>query len=94
VLFVAPRDEAYSKVVGNVMEMKARHAYVMSLVEEDDTQIASLSDETITIPTGIPSPLTPIVFILPLQLLAYYMAVRRGYDPDFPRNLAKSVTVH
>jgi glucosamine--fructose-6-phosphate aminotransferase (isomerizing) len=94
VLFVAPRDEAYSKVVGNVMEMKARHAYVMSLVEENDTQIASLSDETITVPTGIPAPLTPIVFILPLQLLAYYMAVRRGYDPDFPRNLAKSVTVH
>jgi glucosamine--fructose-6-phosphate aminotransferase (isomerizing) len=94
VLFVAPRDETYSKVVGNVMEMKARHAHVVSLVEESDDQIAGLSDETIRMPNEIPSPLTPVVFILPLQLFAYYMATRKGYDPDFPRNLAKSVTVH
>jgi glucosamine--fructose-6-phosphate aminotransferase (isomerizing) len=94
VLFVAPHDEAYSKIIGNVMEMKARHAHVVALVEEDDAQVASLSDETIPLPNGIPSPLTPIVFILPLQLFAYYLAVRRGYNPDFPRNLAKSVTVH
>ena len=94
VLFIAPHDEAYSKIIGNVMEMKARHAHVISIIEEDDTQVANLSDETILIPRGIPSPLTPIVFILPLQLFAYYMAVRKGYNPDFPRNLAKSVTVH
>ena len=94
VLFVAPRDEAYSKIIGNVMEMKARHAHIVSLVEGDDGQIASLSDETIQMPSGIPSPLTPIVFIVPLQLFAYHMAVTKGYNPDFPRNLAKSVTVH
>ena len=94
VLFVVPHDEAYSKVIGNVMEMKARHAHVTSLVEEGDTQVASLSDETIRLPGGIPSTLSPVVFILPLQLFAYYMSVGRGYDPDFPRNLAKSVTVH
>jgi glucosamine--fructose-6-phosphate aminotransferase (isomerizing) len=94
VLFVAPRDEVYSKIIGNVMEMKARHGYVVSLVEDGDEQVASLSDETIRMPNGIPSPLTPIVFILPLQLFAYYTAVSRGHDPDFPRNLAKSVTVH
>jgi glucosamine--fructose-6-phosphate aminotransferase (isomerizing) len=94
VIFIAPGDETYSKIIGNVMEMKARHAHVVSLVDEDDGQVASLSDETIHMPSGIPPPLTPIVFILPLQLLAYYMAVRKGYDPDFPRNLAKSVTVH
>jgi glucosamine--fructose-6-phosphate aminotransferase (isomerizing) len=94
VIFVAPKDEVYSRVVGNVMEMKARHAQVIGMVEEEDGQVASLSDETITLPAGIPSSLSPIVFILPLQLFAYYMAVRKGYDPDFPRNLAKSVTVH
>ena len=94
VLFIAPKDEAYPKIVGNVMEMKARHAHVVSLVEGNDDQIASLSDETIQMPNGIPPPLTPIVFIVPLQLFAYRMAVTKGYDPDFPRNLAKSVTVH
>jgi len=94
VIFVAPDDEVYSRIVGNVMEMKARHAQVISLVGEEDGEVARLSDETITIPTGIPSSLTPIVYILPLQLFAYYLAVRKGYDPDFPRNLAKSVTVH
>jgi glutamine---fructose-6-phosphate transaminase (isomerizing) len=94
VLFIAPRDEAYSKIVGNVMEMKARHAYVVSLVEGNDGEVAGLSDETIQMPSGIPPTLTPIVFILPLQLFAYSMAVTKGYDPDFPRNLAKSVTVH
>ncbi len=94
VLFIAPKDEAYSKIIGNVMEMKARRAHVVSLVEGDDGQVASLSDETIQMPVGIPPPLTPIVFIVPLQLFAYRMAVTKGYDPDFPRNLAKSVTVH
>jgi len=94
VLFIAPKDEAYSKIVGNVMEMKARHAHVVSLVEGGDGQVANLSDETIQMPHGIPALLTPIVFIVPLQLFAYTMAVTKGYDPDFPRNLAKSVTVH
>ncbi|HYB67774.1 MAG TPA: glutamine--fructose-6-phosphate transaminase (isomerizing) [Candidatus Acidoferrales bacterium] len=94
VIFIAPTDEVYSKIVGNVMEMKARQAQVIGVVEEGDTEVAGLSDETITMPTGIPWPLTPIVFILPLQLFAYYVSVRKGYNPDFPRNLAKSVTVH
>jgi glucosamine--fructose-6-phosphate aminotransferase (isomerizing) len=94
VVFVAPKDEAYPKIIGNVMEMKARRAQVLSLVEGDDGQVANLSDETIQMPSGIPPPLTPIVFIVPLQLFAYRMAVTKGYDPDFPRNLAKSVTVH
>ena len=94
VLFIAPKDEAYPKIVGNVMEMKARRAHVVSLVEDNDSEVASLSDETIQMPSGIPAPLTPIVFIVPLQLFAYRLAVTKGYDPDFPRNLAKSVTVH
>ena len=94
VIFIAPKDETYSKIVGNVMEMKARLAQVIGVVENGDGQVAGLSDETITLPAGIPWPLTPIVFVLPLQLFAYYMSVRKGYNPDFPRNLAKSVTVH
>jgi len=94
VIFIAPKDETYSKIVGNVMEMKARQAQVIGVVENGDEQVAGLSDETITLPAGIPWPLTPIVFVLPLQLFAYYMSVRKGYNPDFPRNLAKSVTVH
>jgi glucosamine--fructose-6-phosphate aminotransferase (isomerizing) len=93
VIFVAPKDESYSKVIGNVMEMKARGAQIISIVSEQDGEISGLSDETIKMPKGIPSILTPIVYVLPLQLFAYYMAVRKGYDPDFPRNLAKSVTV-
>ncbi len=94
VVFVAPQDEAYSKIIGNVMEMKARGAEVIGIVDEQDIEITNLSDETIELPTEIPSLLTPIVYIIPLQLFAYYMAVRKGYNPDFPRNLAKSVTVH
>lgn len=94
IIFVAPQDEAYSKVIGNVMEMKARGADVIGIVDENDIEITNLSDETIELPTGIPSLLTPIAYILPLQLFAYHMAVRKSHDPDFPRNLAKSVTVH
>jgi glucosamine--fructose-6-phosphate aminotransferase (isomerizing) len=94
VVFVAPKDESYSKIIGNVMEMKARGAKIISIIDEEDGDISNLSDETILVPSGIPSMLSPIVYILPLQLFAYYMSVRKGYDPDFPRNLAKSVTVH
>jgi glucosamine--fructose-6-phosphate aminotransferase (isomerizing) len=94
VIFVTPKDETYSKVIGNVMEMKARGATIISIVEEADEDVAKLSDESITVPSGIPTFLSPIVYVLPLQLFAYYISVRKGYDPDFPRNLAKSVTVH
>jgi glucosamine--fructose-6-phosphate aminotransferase (isomerizing) len=94
VIFVAPKDESYTKIVGNVMEMKARGAKIISIVDENDGEVARLSDDLIEVPKGIPSLLTPIVFVLPLQLFAYHMAVGKGYDPDFPRNLAKSVTVH
>lgn len=94
VIFVAPRDETHSKIIGNVMEMKARGAGIISIIDEDDNEIRSLSDEVVTMPAGIPSILLPIVYIVPLQLFAYQISVRRGHDPDFPRNLAKSVTVH
>lgn len=92
-IFVTPRDETYMKVIGNVMEMKARGAEIISVIEEGDSEVSKLSDETLRIPSGLPTILSPIVAIIPLQLFAYYMSTAKGYNPDFPRNLAKSVTV-
>jgi len=94
VVFIAPRDETHSKIIGNVMEMKARGAKIISIIEEDDDEIRSLSDEVVTVPAGIPAILSPIIYVVPLQFLAYQISLKRGHDPDFPRNLAKSVTVH
>ncbi len=93
VIFVAPKDETHSKIIGNIMEMKARGAHIVSIIEEGDEQIKSISDDFIEMPKGIPSIMTPVAYVVPLQLMAYYMAVEKGYDPDRPRNLAKSVTV-
>ncbi len=93
VIFVAPKDETHSKIIGNVMEMKARGAKIISIIDEDDAEVGSLSDDVVRMPAGIPSSLSPIVYVVPLQFLAYQISVKRGHDPDFPRNLAKSVTV-
>jgi glucosamine--fructose-6-phosphate aminotransferase (isomerizing) len=93
VVFIAPKDETHSKIIGNVMEMKARGAKIISMIEENDDEIGGLSDDTVKMPTGIPPILSPIVYAVPLQLLAYEISVKKGLDPDFPRNLAKSVTV-
>lgn len=93
VVFIAPRNQTRSKIIGNIMEMKARGAEILALVEKDEEDIKKLADEYIEIPAGIPDVLTPIPYVVPLQLFAYYSAVERGYDPDRPRNLAKSVTV-
>jgi glucosamine--fructose-6-phosphate aminotransferase (isomerizing) len=75
------------------MEMKARGAHIIALIEEGDEDIKSLSDEYIEVPKGIPGVLSPIPYAVPLQLLAYYVALEKGYNPDMPRNLAKCVTV-
>jgi glucosamine--fructose-6-phosphate aminotransferase (isomerizing) len=94
VVFICSKDGATHKtLVGNIMEMKARGASIISVLEDDDEEIKKLSDDYIEVPKGIPEVLSPIPFIIPLQLFAYYMAVERGYNPDTPRNLAKSVTV-
>jgi glucosamine--fructose-6-phosphate aminotransferase (isomerizing) len=93
VVFICPKDETHKTVIGNIMEMKARGASIISVIEEDDEEIKRLSDDYIEVPKGIPEVLSPIPFVVPLQLLAYYMAVERGHNPDMPRNLAKSVTV-
>jgi len=93
VVFVCPRDETRKTIVGNIMEMKARGAYIISVIEEGDEEIKGLSDKYFEIPGSLPEILTPIAFIVPLQQLAYHMAVEKGLNPDKPRNLAKSVTV-
>ncbi len=93
VIFVAPNDESREKIVGNIMEMRARGARIIAVHEEGDSEIKKLSDRSIPMPKGYSNILSPIPYVVPLQFLAYYTAVRRGYDPDKPRNLAKSVTV-
>ncbi|NHW44563.1 MAG: glutamine--fructose-6-phosphate transaminase (isomerizing) [Candidatus Verstraetearchaeota archaeon] len=92
-VFVCPRDETYNKIIGNIMEMKARGAFVVSCVEEGDKDVKEISDRTFVLPEIEPKQLTPVLHVIPLQLLAYYAALARGCDPDRPRNLAKSVTV-
>ncbi|MEM0320206.1 MAG: SIS domain-containing protein, partial [Candidatus Nezhaarchaeales archaeon] len=92
-IFVCPRDETYYKILGNIMEMKARGAFIISCVEEGDDEVKEVSDEVFVLPNIEVKLLTPILHVIPLQLLAYYTAIARGYDPDKPRNLAKSVTV-
>jgi glucosamine--fructose-6-phosphate aminotransferase (isomerizing) len=93
VIFVCPRDETHKTLIGNIMEMKARGASIIAVIEEGDEEVKSLVDDYMEVPSGVPEVLSPIAFIIPLQLFAYYMAVERGYNPDMPRNLAKSVTV-
>ncbi|TXT56849.1 MAG: Glutamine--fructose-6-phosphate aminotransferase [isomerizing] [Candidatus Thorarchaeota archaeon] len=93
VIFIAPKDNTHGKVIGNIMEMKARGANIISVIEENDTDLMELSDQTFQIPAGIYHEFSPMAYVVPLQLFSYYMARRNGYDPDKPRNLAKSVTV-
>jgi glucosamine--fructose-6-phosphate aminotransferase (isomerizing) len=93
VVIVCPKDETHKTVIGNIMEMKARGASVIAVVEEGDQEVERLADDYVEVPKGIGEALSPILFVIPLQLFAYHMAVEKGYDPDMPRNLAKSVTV-
>ncbi len=93
VVFVCPRDDCHKTLIGNIMEMKARDAHIIAIIEEGDEEIKALADDYIEVPKGIPSVLSPIPFAVPLQLLAYYTALEKGHNPDMPRNLAKSVTV-
>ncbi len=93
VFFICPRDGTRKTIIGNIMEMKARGASIIAVIEEGDNEIKSLADDCIEIMKGLPEILSPIPYVIPLQLFAYYMAVERGHDPDKPRNLAKSVTV-
>jgi len=92
VIAIANRDSIYDKVVSNLMEVKARSGKLVILATEGDEDIRSLSDDIIYIPDTIEL-LQPLLSVIPLQLLAYYVADQRGLNVDQPRNLAKSVTV-
>jgi glutamine---fructose-6-phosphate transaminase (isomerizing) len=92
VVFIAPRDAVHSKIVSNIEEVKARGGRVIALCTEGDDEILRLADATFTVPETNDL-LTPMLTSVPLQLLAYHVAVRRGCNVDQPRNLAKSVTV-
>jgi glutamine---fructose-6-phosphate transaminase (isomerizing) len=92
VVVLAPRDRLYEKTVSNLMEVKARRAPVIAFVAEGERELGKIADAVFTIPDTHPL-VTPILFTIPLQLLAYHIAVLRGADVDQPRNLAKSVTV-
>ncbi len=92
VIVIATNKSAYEKIVSNIQEVKARKGIVIAIVTEGDTAIKEMADFTIEIPET-EEPLTPLLSVIPLQLLAYHIAVMRGCDVDQPRNLAKSVTV-
>lgn len=93
VIFICPKDETHKTVLSNIMEMKARGASIIAIIEEGDEEIKKFVDDYVEVPKGVPEILSPIVYVIPLQLFAYYMAIERGHNPDMPRNLAKSVTV-
>jgi glucosamine--fructose-6-phosphate aminotransferase (isomerizing) len=96
VVAIAPDDSVFEKMLGNVQEAKARGGSVIALTSEGDPRMSAILDPATDIVVPMPrtsAQLTPIVMTIPLQLLAYYIAVRRGCDVDQPRNLAKSVTV-
>jgi glucosamine--fructose-6-phosphate aminotransferase (isomerizing) len=91
-VFIAPRDAVFEKNLSNIEEVKARNGPVIAVGTEGDQSLAKVADEVILIPKS-PDYLTPILSVIPLQLLAYHIAVDLDCDVDKPRNLAKSVTV-
>ncbi len=92
VFVIAPKDSTYDKIISNIREVKARKGVIISITDENNTELDEFSDYSIKIPSTIKL-LTPLLTTIPLQLFAYYLAVLRGCNVDQPRNLAKSVTV-
>ena len=96
VVALAPRDHVFEKMLSNIQEVKARGGSVIALTTGRDELVESLLDTEHDSIISLPETrvrLSPVIMVLPLQLLAYHIAVRRGCDVDQPRNLAKSVTV-
>ncbi len=92
VVFVATKDKYYEKIVSNIQEIKARKGKVIAIATEGDTQISEMTDDVILVPDADEA-LAPLLSVVPLQLLSYYIGISKGFDVDKPRNLAKSVTV-
>jgi glucosamine--fructose-6-phosphate aminotransferase (isomerizing) len=91
-VFIANRGAQYEKVMSNIEEVRSRGGHIIAVGTEGDEQIKQLAEEVIYIPE-VPEPLSPMLAVVPLQMIAYHAAVLRGHDVDKPRNLAKSVTV-
>src|SRR5262249_35911298 len=91
-VFLMPRGPIFDKVMSNLEEVKARGGPVIAVACEGDEEVAARADEVLYVPE-VPEHLQPLVSVVPLQLLAYHVALLRGCDVDKPRNLAKSVTV-
>ena len=92
VVFISPKDKTYDKILSNMEEIKARKGIIIAITDEKDKRMEKLSDFIIQVPKASDF-LAPIINVIPLQLLAYYIADCKGIDLDKPRNLAKSVTV-
>jgi len=91
-VFIANRGRQYDKVMSNIQEVKSRGGHVIAVATEGDNEIKRYAEDVLYVP-DIPEPLSPMLTVVPLQLIAYHAAVLRGHDVDKPRNLAKSVTV-
>ena len=92
VIFIATRDSTYAKILSNIEEVRSRKGRVIAIANEGDKEISRLAEHVIYIPQSS-GPITPLLTVIPLQLLAYHIATLRGCNVDRPRNLAKSVTV-
>ena len=89
---IAPNDNMHEKIISNIQQVKARGGSVIAVVTKGDTTIAEIADHVLEIP-DVPEVISPIIVAIPLQLLAYHIAIKKGCNVDMPRNLAKSVTV-
>src|SRR6266516_2515352 len=92
VVFVAPKDEVYAKVLSNMQEVKARRGRIIAITTQGNGDVSGLAEAQLRVPATLPL-LSPVLTTIPLQLFAYHVAELRGCDVDRPRNLAKSVTV-
>jgi glucosamine--fructose-6-phosphate aminotransferase (isomerizing) len=91
-VFIANKGRQYDKVMSNIQEVRARGGHVIAVATEGDDEIRKYAEDVQYIP-DVMEPLSPMLTVVPLQLMAYHAAVLRGHDVDKPRNLAKSVTV-
>ena len=92
VVFVATHHKGYQKIISNMEEVKARGGKIIAIITDGDKEIEKIADEVIPVPKTLPQ-FAPLLSVIPLQLLAYHIAVQKGLNVDMPRNLAKSVTV-
>ena len=89
---IAPQDDLHDKIISNIQQVKARGGKVIAVINENDREISQIADDILEIPS-VPDCISPLISSIPLQLLAYHIAIRKGCNVDMPRNLAKSVTV-